>query len=57
MSNSSSSAQSEADAAKQELSACEKEITQIKNLLRSLGPAADDDEQQQNQLAVYWTKV
>ena len=48
---------SDAEAARQELLACEKEISGIKSLLRSLGPQADNEDDESNSLTVHWVKV
>jgi hypothetical protein len=64
-SSSSADLTSEAEAAKQELSACEKEISAIKSVLRTIGPSQqtteednnDDPNKNNNTLKVYWVKV
>ncbi|GKY98646.1 hypothetical protein MPSEU_000821200 [Mayamaea pseudoterrestris] len=47
---------SEADAAKQDLVACEKEISGIKSLLRAIGPQGEADDES-NTLSVHWIKI
>ena len=47
---------SDAEAARQELLACEKEISGIKGLLRTIGPQGDDSDET-NSLTVHWIKV
>lgn len=50
---------SEAEEAKVELAKCETEISNLKTLLRSLGPAghAGDEGDESNHLVVTWIKV
>lgn len=52
-----SSLAAEAESAKREVAACEKEIGAIKASLRVLGPAEGSDDTATNSLIVAWTKV
>lgn len=47
----------EAEAAKKEVAACEKEIGAIKASLRVLGPVEGSEDTAVNSLTVAWTKV
>jgi hypothetical protein len=47
----------EAEAAKKEVAACEKEIGAIKASLRVLGPVDASEDTAVNSLTVAWTKV
>lgn len=48
---------SETEAAKVELLECESEISNIKALLRSLGPPSAGENEDPNTLTVTWVKV